>query len=307
MRAEWRFHNLDLNLLSKLYALLEERSVSRAGERLFLSQSAMSDALARLREYFKDQLLVQVGKSMVPTALGESLMPRVGDVLMQIQALTSSSTSFNPATSTRKIRIMASDYAIRLLLGKVYNRVWQLAPNMQIEIVLLTSHFHEELHRRQLDMVIVPDIYVSDDEASELLFEDKYVCVACSENRLLGKELTIDSYFQLGHVCVNLGEWRVPTYDAFYAKRLGERERKVEAAVPLFGMIFQLIPGTNRIATVQHRNVAAFAPKHTLRILEPPFEIPPFREHLLWLKCRDDDPAIAWFRSVTKFVAAELH
>jgi LysR family nod box-dependent transcriptional activator len=301
-----RLHNLDLNLLVKLHALLDERSVSKAASRVFLSQPAMSEALARLREHFKDELLVKVGKTMAPTALAESLMPRVRDVLKQIQAITALTAEFNPGTCTRQIRIMASDYAVNVLLAKVITRVWQLAPNIRIEVLPLTSHFQEEMERGRLDLLIVPDIYIADDVHSELLFEDEIVCVVWSEGNMARKEMTMDQYLRAGHICVNLGEWRVPTYEAWYLKRVGEKERKIEVAVPRFGMALKFVPGTNRIATVHRRHAQMVARRYSLRILQPPFAIPPFREHILWPKHLDHDPALIWFRSQVKYAAAQL-
>jgi LysR family nod box-dependent transcriptional activator len=105
-----RFRHLDLNLIIYLDALLAERSVSRAAERVHISQSAMSDALARLRVYFKDKLFVQVGRSMVPTALAASMLQPIRDVLLQVDSIASSNVQFDPRTSRRNISILASDY-----------------------------------------------------------------------------------------------------------------------------------------------------------------------------------------------------
>lgn len=306
MGDEVRFRNLDLNLLVKLHALLEERSVSKAADRVFLSQPAMSESLARLREYFQDELLVQKGKTMVLTYLGESLIPRVRDVLTQIQAITSSTVEFNPETCNRQIRIMASDYAVNILLSNVITRAWQLAPNMRIEVLPLTSRFQEEFQRGQFDLLIVPDVYTPEDQPSELIFEDKIVCAVWSEGELARRELTLDRYFKAGHICVNLGEWRVPTYEAWFLKRFGERERKVEVAVPRFGMALRCVAGTNRIATVHRRHADMVAQRYSLQIVDPPFDIPPFRERILWPKYLTHDPALIWFRGLVRFVAAEL-
>src|SRR3974377_573494 len=139
-----RFQNLNLNLLVCLDALLEEKSVSKAANRVFLSQSAMSDALARMRDYFGDELLVQVGKTMVPTPLANSLVQPVRDVLIQIRAIASTSVKFDPAKSHRKITVMASDYVVSVLLRKVVSKLSMQAPRMQIEFMALTSEFKQQ-------------------------------------------------------------------------------------------------------------------------------------------------------------------
>src|SRR5215216_5485695 len=109
-----RFNKLDLNQLVVLDAVLAERSVKRAADKLFLSPPATSCALARLREYFEDELLLQVGKTMVLTPKAESLKRPVRDVLLQVQAITTINPSFDAKTSTRKIIIQASDYVLNV-------------------------------------------------------------------------------------------------------------------------------------------------------------------------------------------------
>lgn len=129
-----RFRRLDLNLIVYLDALLAERSVSRAAERVHISQSAMSDALARLRDYFQDKLFVQVGRSMVPTPLAQSMAQPVRDVLLQIELVASSNVQFDPLNSRRKIGILASDYVADVLLNKVLLRLSREAPGISVEI-----------------------------------------------------------------------------------------------------------------------------------------------------------------------------
>ena len=104
-----RYNRLDLNLLVCLDALIAERSVTRAAERVFLGQSAMSSALGRLRAHFKDEILINAGRSMTLTALGRSLARPVRDILLQVQAVTSLAPTFDPSQSERHISLVASD------------------------------------------------------------------------------------------------------------------------------------------------------------------------------------------------------
>lgn len=300
-----RFHNLDLNLLVSLDALLNERSVSKAANRVFLSQSAMSDALARLRSYFNDELLVQVGKTMVPTPMAQSLVRPVRDVLIQIQAIAASSPDFDPAKSTRRITIMCSDYTASVLMTRVMPRLAAEAPGMMLEFLSLTSRFQEEFDRGHLDLLIIPHGYASEDHPSELLFTEKFTCVTWSKNRLIGKSMTMEEYLSLGHICVNMGEWRVPTYEAWFLKRFGEERRKVEVVVPTFEMAMKLLTGTTRIATVHLRHAKMCAKQYSLRLIEPPFDIPPLKQTIQWHKYLAQDPALGWFRKLVKEAAAD--
>lgn len=300
-----RFHNLDLNLLVCLDALLDEKSVSKAANRVFLSQSAMSDALARMRDYFGDELLVQVGKTMLPTPLARSLVQPVRDVLMQIRAIASTSVKFDPKTSHRKITVMASDYVVSVLLRKVIARVWEQAPGMQIEFMALTSEFQRQFDRGDLEFLIMPEGYASEDHPSEPLYDERYTCVVWSKNLRVGKKVSFQQYLEMGHVCVNMGGWRIPTYESWFLKRFGNT-RRVEVVVPTFGTALKLVSGTNRIATVHRRHAQMYAKQYSLRMIEPPFEIPPLKERMQWHKYLDRDPALIWFRNLVKSVAAKI-
>ncbi|HSI16835.1 MAG TPA: LysR family transcriptional regulator, partial [Sphingomonas sp.] len=105
-----RFQGLDLNLLVALDVLIEERSVSRAAERLHLSQPAMSAALRRLRDYFNDPILAAHGKKMIPTPHALRLRGALRTLLTDVERMVSLSTQFDPATSQRRFRIGTSDY-----------------------------------------------------------------------------------------------------------------------------------------------------------------------------------------------------
>ena len=129
------FNRLDLNLLVAFDALLEDLNITRAGERLSLSQSAMSGALARLRNYFQDDLLVQVGRKMIPTPLAESLRPRVRSILQDIQATVETRPSFDPATAVRHFRISASDYVVTVLFAPALALMNRFAPGLSFEFI----------------------------------------------------------------------------------------------------------------------------------------------------------------------------
>lgn len=301
-----RLRNFDLNLLVYLNFLLEEQSVSKAADRAFLSQSAMSDALARMRKHFNDELLVQIGKKMVPTALAQSLHEPVRDVLMQAQAIASSTPQFDPATSNRRVRIMCSDYTVSVLFSKVIEKLWLLAPGIKLDFLAIKSDFREEFNRGNVDLLIIPDDYVCENHPSEPLFQENYSVIAWSGNRRVGETLSVDEYFELGHVCVSVGEGRIATYEAWFLERFGEEHRKVEVVVPTFGGIFPLIAGTERIATVHRRQAEIFAPQYSLKQLEPPFNIPSLTLMIQSHRNLGLDPALVWLRNLVKSVAAGI-
>jgi LysR family nod box-dependent transcriptional activator len=300
-----RLKNLDLNLLVYLEALLDEKSISRAAERVFLSQSAMSNALGRLREHFQDELLVQVGRTMAPTPLALSLLDPVRDVLIQIRSIAETTVDFDPSESKRKITIMTSDYITDVFLNRVITQIWRQAPGIRIELPPLTDGFYEDFERGRIDLLITPEHFLSEEHPSEPLYEDRFTCAVWSKNPLVGKKLTFEQYKKMGHVCVSLGEWRITTYDDWLLKRYGH-VRNIEVVVPSFAMALKFVTGTHRIITCHLRHAEMYAKQYSLRLVEPPFEIPPLRERIQWHKHMDRDPALIWFCKVLKAAAAEM-
>src|SRR4029078_3421943 len=127
-------HLFDLNLLVALDALLTERNVTRAGNRLNLSQSAMSGALARLRHYFRDELLVPVGRQMVLAPVAEVLAEPVRDILLQIRGTLGSKPRFDPSTATRHLSLAVSDYVTEILMVDVLRSARCEAPHIPFSV-----------------------------------------------------------------------------------------------------------------------------------------------------------------------------
>lgn len=173
-----RFQKLDLNLLVALDALLQERSVSLAADRLHLSQSATSSALGRLRDYFEDDLLLLKGRSMVVTPRGEELMGPVRSVLDQIRTTIAVAQPFDPAVSNRMIGLMASDYTVEVLLQRAMLEFAEEAPGISFEISPMGDDVVEELQRGRADILITIDTAISTEHPSESLWEDDFVVVS---------------------------------------------------------------------------------------------------------------------------------
>lgn len=299
-----RFNRLDLNLLVALDILMTERSITRAANRLNLSQSATSGVLARLREYFEDELLVQVGRSMVLTPLAESLTSPIRDVLLQIQTTVEIRTAFDPATSTRHFRVVSSDYPSAVLLADVGRRLHLAAPGITMEIVAPHDGFMEQVDRGEIDLLIMPEKYLSTQHPSQTLFEDNYSCVVWASNTLVGDTLTLEQFTSLGHVSTLFGVQRqAPSFEEWFMKSSGIT-RRIEATTNTFSAMPQFVIGTNRIATMHTRLATLSAHYYPLRLLKTPIKMPNVVESMQWHKIFDKDPAHAWFRGLLSEVAA---
>ncbi|MPT49027.1 MAG: LysR family transcriptional regulator [Sphingobium sp.] len=288
-----RFDRLDLNLLVALDALLSERSVSIAAERICLSQSATSSALGRLRDYFSDDLLVQKGRQMMLTARAEGLVEPVRAVLEQIRSTIAVPPPFDPATSDRTIRIMASDYMSEVLLAPAFIDLQEKAPHMRFEIQQLNAGLLETLERGFMDLLITIDYAISADHPSQILFEDDYVVVGCAANPAMVAPMTKELYFESGHVTARFGRGRVSAFEDWFLRRQN-RQRRIEVIAHNFTALPSFVIGTKRIATM-HRRLALRAAEYLpLIIHELPFEIPSIREAVQWHISSNNDPAIRW-------------
>lgn len=288
-----RFGRLDLNLLVALDALLTERSVSLAADRLCLSQSATSSALGRLREYFGDELLVVKGRNMILTARAEELIEPVRAVLEQIRTTVAVAPPFDPATAERTIRIMASDYSTEVLLAGALVDLEREAPGLRFEIQPMNDTPIEAVERGYVDLLLTIDLAVSADHPTQLLFQDDYVVVGASDNPAMAGPMTRDLYFSLGHVTARFGKARVPAFEDWFVRRQ-KQQRRIEVVAPSFLSLPGLIVGTRRIATMHRRMAERVVRNMPLVLREIPFDIPPIRETIQWNLANNNDRALRW-------------
>jgi LysR family nod box-dependent transcriptional activator len=292
-----RYHKLDLNLLTALKALLAEKNVTRAGEAVHVTQSAMSGILSRLRDYFGDPLIVQVGRKMELTSLAESLVEPVNDVLLRIDATIATRPEFNPLTTRRHFSVVASDYSIHVLLLDVLRRVHHDAPGMSLEFRNPSESAAAELEAGEVDFIVNPESQNSQGQSGTVIFEDSYVIVVDAGNSEVGDSIAIDQYLALRHVAFKSGKHGLPQFETWMANRHGE-ERRVEVVAHSFYLLPRLVIGTSRIATMHTRLAKQLADDLPIRLVKPEFEIPRLIEVLQWHKYRDLDPGSMWLRDV---------
>lgn len=290
-----RFNHLDLNLLVALDVLLEEQNITRAAERLHMTQSATSGVLGRLRTYFEDELLVQVGRKMQPTPYATELAKPVREVLLTIQSSITAKPVFDPATSKRHFRLVTSDYLISVLFAQVIQKIHQEAPHITFEMLGPSDNSGELLVRGEVDLMIVPERYIIEGHPSRLLFEEEHVCVVWQGNTQVGHSLSLEQYMEMGHVSVGFGRTRHMSIEEWFMNQYGFN-RRIEVVTNDFNTLPQLVVGTQRIATMHQRLANLYAQYLPLRILPPPVKIPVMFEYLLWHRSVDGDPMHRWLR-----------
>jgi DNA-binding transcriptional LysR family regulator len=300
-----RFKGLDLNLLVALDALLIERNVTVAARKLFISQSAMSGALARLRAHFQDELLVPLGRRLVLTAAAEGLAGPLRQLMLQIEATVGAGIRFDPATSHRSFVLHASDYITEVVLTRLTAVMAQQAPGVVLDIVPPLDDPATTLENGEVDLVITPEAYVSPNHPAELLFEERHVVVGWSGNAQLAAPMTSALFFGLGHVVVRFTRDRKAAFAESEIAR-DHPSRRIELIAPSFTAVPKLLIGTQRIA-VMHRRLAEICARTLPLLLRPlPFELPPLREMIQHHQVRAADAGVRWLKTLIKATALEV-
>lgn len=286
-----RFKRFDLNLLVILDALLKEKSVTRAAERLNMSQPAMSAALGRLRQYLNDDVLVLHGKKMVPTAHAQSMAPMVARALADIDSLITASTVFEPANSRRRFRICASDYVTVVLLSPLLARLEKSAPGISFDICPPGPEVLPKLERGEIDLLLTPEQFTAREHPKQLLFEERHVVVACGKNPLLDEPLTEEIFFEQGQVAIELDHAQT------YAEQaLGELNwhRRIDIVCSSFLAVPWVLQNTRRLAVMHERLARMMASSQPLKIAPLPFKFPLMREMVQYHAARESDGGIQW-------------
>ena len=292
-----RFNNLDLNLLVAHDVLLKERSGTRAAEALNLSVSAMSNALARLRDYFEDELLVQIGRKMELTPRAEGLQDVVRDLLLRIESSIGAPPAFEPHTSDRTFRIFASDYTQLVLGPALMTLAARQKATVRFEFAPQVSEPHRYLERGEADLLIIPTGFMSPDHPSEVLYRENFVCMVWRDGALAGGRLDFDRYVAAEHVVMQPAGGRADAFEGWFLKRYGIT-RRVAVLTYSFITLPALLVGTDRVATVHERVARRLVGVWPLEIQPTPMTIDPMEQAMQWHKFRTNDPGLAWLRGL---------
>lgn len=292
-----RFNKLDLNLLVALDVLLKERSVTRAAETLNLSPSAVSNSLTRLRQYFDDELLVQIGRKMEMTPRAESLQDAVRDVLLRIDSTIAAPPAFEPQASDRMFRIFSSDYTQMVLGPAMLALAAQQRSTVRFEFAPQVNQPARYLERGEADLLIIPTGFVSPDHPSEVLYKENFVCMVWRGGALAQGDLSFERYVAAEHVVMQPGGGRVDAFEGWFLKRYGI-SRRVAVLTYSFITLPALLVGTDRVATVHERVARRLVGAWPLEIRPTPIKFDPMEQAMQWHKFRTNDPGLSWVRGL---------
>jgi DNA-binding transcriptional LysR family regulator len=294
---------LDLNLLLAFEALMAERSVTRAAERMSVGQPAMSASLARLRTFFGDPLLVREGRSLVPTPRALELTASFKEALDLIDSTLRASRGFDPRTAHRTFTVMASDYVLLLLLGPLVAELEAEAPNLRLIIRPVAADYAEQINRPQLDLLILPEEAADLEAKSARLFGDRMVCAIDTGHPEVGEHMTEKQFRTLPLVSYSAGYM-----EPMIERRFRELGIDRATAVGTQSIVIQplVLPGTRMMAVIPERLGRYFAGQGAIRLLDPPARLEPLHVGMFWGPRDDHDPGHRWLRERVLQAAAAL-
>jgi len=289
---------VDLNLLVALDALLRERHVTRAAERIGLSQPAMSNALARLRQLFNDELLVRSATGMQLTPRGEELGRSIQPLLRQITRVFDTDAGFDANRSRRTFTIRLSDLLELLLLPPLLQLLKTEGPSLGLDVVHLPPEMTvDALEKDDVDLAVSMGLEHSNAIRSEPLFVDRMVCVMRRSHPLARRELTLESFLAQRHLRVAMSPTDLRFVDDVLAQR--KLERQVALNVPHWLIVPHILACTNLVSVMSARYAAAIAGR-TLVFRELPFASEPFEWRLYWHRRHERNQPNAWLRDAVR-------
>lgn len=298
--------NLDLNLLVPLQALLQERSVTRAAQRVGLSQPACSSALKRLRNHYQDPLLIR-GRGGLSnlTALGESLIGPVEIATMHVVRVLRAHSAFDPQDLHREFLLALSDADQQTLAPFIIKRLQEEAPNVSVRFLtprMSTSHeMNEQL--RTVDARVLPT-FMASALPSLLLFDERWVCVADRENDRVFPGMDVQTLASLPWVLA----YHSPPWINFPLKELqvGGVGPRIVAHTEGFAMLPQLVANSDRVSFMPQRIAQIMAASSRLQVVNPPLTVDPFSMSLSWHPIHQQDLAHGWFRKTIQSAAESM-
>ncbi|MCP8467757.1 LysR family transcriptional regulator [Pseudomonas sp. ZM23] len=285
---------IDLNLLVILDALLDERHVTRAAERLAMTQPAVSHALNRLRDLLGDPLLVRSGNQMQLTRRAFELTGPLRDLLGGVRRLVLGD-AFDPASAELNLRLGMSDYGAWVALPGLLRVLRQEAPGIRLEVCQASRlDMATQVASGELDGALGVFPLLPEGLRAQRLFEERFTCLCAAETLGERTRLTLDEYLAAPHLRVALQQSPAEEIDS-HLERLGQ-QRKVIVTVPHFSVAPALLAGTDLLLTIAERMLPEDLASQGLARFEPPLQLARIEFVQIWSETSQDDPARRWLR-----------
>ncbi len=289
----------DLNLLVVFAVFAEERNVSRAAERLLLSQPAVSRALQRLREMFHDDLFVRTAAGYELTPQGQRLLQELEVMLPRLDRLLSGS-NFDPGVEQATFRLAVTDNAAAVIIPILCREILPVAGKVKFDFIPWHRGSYEEIAHGSVGLAfgsstVEPPSVLQ----SQTTYEEQFVCVADSKRRL-PRSLTLEQYLKLEHICITiLGGIQVSPDKPLAA--MGYK-RKIAIHAPYFEAAIRSVQRTNLVATIPSKFLGGIPSNPAIKILKSPPEIAGFRYVMTWHPRLNTDAAHTWLRATMRHI-----
>ncbi|AFY58479.1 transcriptional regulator [Rivularia sp. PCC 7116] len=285
---------LDLNLLVALDVLIEEASVTKAAEKLNISQSSMSHALKRLRTVLDDEILIRTSRDMEVTPLAREISYRVHQILAEIQSTLLEKETFEPATAREDFRIAASDYIETTLGVSLLQQLTSQAPNIRVRICNLNKEKSlDALDNNQIDLVIDANLPLKRWHIREDLYHEEFVCVVKSDCPLT--ELSVEEYVSRSQILVSMRDDFQGSADKILEQQ--QLQRQVIWSTPHFMPIPFLIANSDCVTLLPNRVAQNCAKTLGLKLLQPPIEVEGFTVSMVWHQRNTNRLSHQWLRT----------
>ncbi|MGX1324670.1 DNA-binding transcriptional LysR family regulator [Bradyrhizobium sp. USDA 377] len=300
--------SVDLNLLVAFEALMEERHVTRAGERIGLAQPSMSSVLTRLRALFGDELFVRSASGMQPTAKALALTQPISDALAQIRGVLAPTSTFDPATSRRRLTIAATDYGDLVVVPRLVEALRREAPEIDLVVrpIIDPATSVASLERGDVDVLIGGHLPASQRITRCTLFAENFVCIRDAKRARRKARLTRDEYTRLPHVLFSsAGGDGLPGAIDTMLSRHGRKRRTAITLAHVVAVPFA-VAGTDLVATMAERIARRFATAAGVSVVPVPYDLEEFNIDLLHTRRAIADPALRWFIELVSRVCKEF-
>ena len=287
-----QLQQIDMNLFPVLDAIYATRNLTRAAERLHITQPAVSNALARLRRALDDQLFIRTPSGMSPTPLTDSIMPRVQQALALLSSSVTEHHQFEPSTAQKTLRLSMNDMAETLVLPQLLEHLQQVAPGITVESYYVPrDQLVKELAANSLDFALDVPMVSATQLNQQRLVADRYQCMLRPDHPLASEpSLTLEQYLSLEHIHVS-SRRSGPGLADIALNKLGRR-RKIRLRVQHYRVAPLIVLKTDLALTVP----ASLVRQYPASCFELPFQIPQMDWHLLWHRSQGEDGANKWLR-----------
>lgn len=295
----------DLNLLPVFVALMEERSVTRAAERLGITQPALSNALNRLRDTLRDPLFIRERYGMKPTRMAEDLAPVIGAALASMDDVILGQQNFDPAQATPLFTIASNSYVEFVLMPAIVSRLRGHSIGIKLRLIPFGNDVIETgAMSGTTDVVLGRVVDPPDNLVVQHLMDDGLACVVRADHPEIRDEISKDQYERLKHVNVlPPGRMRAGLFQALEQKSL---KRDVAVSVTHFLAVPEMIAVTDYCATLPRLICRNLARDSRLKVLPAPVDLGTFPVEMAWHVRYRHDPAHRWLRALIGDAAKDL-